>query len=107
MKKVLLILIAVCALTACSSDDGDNETTPDSINQTEWRHEESNRTYYIYFSVDNFMSISHPVYDVGSGEFHNEEIDGTFTYDKPNVTISFNGQCNNSGFVFSSCKVSG
>ena len=109
MKKTFLTLIAILSLIACSSDDdnSNNVPTPDSINQTEWKHEESNRGYYIYFSVGNDMRISHPFYDVGSGEFHNEDIFGDFTYDKPNVTLNFYGQCSNSGFVFSSCNVTG
>ncbi|MEZ4801129.1 MAG: hypothetical protein R2797_00035 [Gelidibacter sp.] len=107
MKQTFLVLIAILTLTACSSDDDNQVPTPDSINQTEWSHEEDNRGYYIYFSVGNSMRISHPFYDVGSGEFYNENIDGTFTYDKPNVSISFTGQCNNSGFVFSNCDVEG
>lgn len=108
MKNTFLVLIAILSITACSSDDdSSNVPTPDSINQTEWKHEESNRGYYIYFSVGDNMRISHPFYDVGSGEFHNEDIEGTFTYNKPDVSIIFTGQCTNSGFVFSSCSVSG
>jgi len=107
MKNIFLVLIAILSLVACSGDDDNSVATPDSINQTEWEHEESDRGYYIYFSVGNDMRISHPFYDVGTGEFHNEDIDGTFTYNKPNVTLSFTGQCTNSGFVFSSCDVEG
>ena len=107
--KLICIITIVILNVSCSSDDDSNNSvpTPDSINQTEWKHEESNRGYYIYFSVGNSMRISHPFYDVGSGQFHNEDIDGTFTYDKPDVSIIFTGECTNSGFVFSSCNVTG
>ncbi|MCF1420827.1 hypothetical protein [Mangrovimonas futianensis] len=109
MKKSFYILtFLLTTLLSCSSDDDSNTVeTPDEINQTEWEHVEDNRGYYIYFSVGNSMRISHPVYDVGSGEFTNINIDGEFTYDKPNVSINFFGECSNSGFVFSSCDVSG
>lgn len=110
MKKSIyfLLLIFVSLSFSCSSDDDSSTVeTPDEINQTEWEHEEDNRGYYIYFSVGNDMRISHPVYDVGSGEFTNIDIDGEFTYEKPNVAINFYGECNNSGFVFSSCDVTG
>lgn len=108
--KLTLVLTITMFFISCSSDDDDNSNnipTPDSINQTEWGHEESNRGYYIYFSVENDMRISHPYYDVGTEEFYNEDIFGDFTYDKPNVTLNFYGQCNDSGFVFSSCNVTG
>lgn len=109
MKNIFLALIAVFAFTSCSSDDDNssNVQTPDSISQTEWGHKESNRGYYIYFSTDNDMRISHPVKDINTGEFTNEDILGEFTYEKPNVTLKFFGQCISSGFVFSSCNVSG
>lgn len=107
MKKIFLTLIMILSFVACSSDADDSVVTPDLINQTEWEHEESDRGYYIYFSVENYMRISHPFYDVSKGEFKNQDIEGTFTYNKPNVTLSFTGQCTNSGFVFSSCTVAG
>ncbi|WP_179009621.1 hypothetical protein [Winogradskyella forsetii] len=108
MKHTILVLLAISLFFSCSSDDESNNVpTPDSINQTEWEHEESDRGYYIYFSVGNDMRISHPFYDVGSEEFYNEDIEGEFIYDKPNVILNFFGQCNNSGFVFSSCNVTG
>ncbi|WP_282148628.1 membrane lipoprotein lipid attachment site-containing protein [Algibacter lectus] len=109
MKKTFLVLIAVLALTACSSkeEEESNAVTTDSINQSEWAHKEDDRSYYIYFSVGDIMRISHPYYDYGSKSIKNFDIDGTFTYNKPNVTISFEGECSDSGFVFSSCDVSG
>jgi len=108
MKNTFLALIAILLFTACSSDDDSNSiVTPDSLNQTEWKNEQSNRSYYIYFSVGNLMRINHPVYNLRTREFQNVDIDGTFTYTKPNVSISFTGQCNDDGFVFSSCNIEG
>lgn len=106
MKKTLFLLSFVLLFISCSSDDNSNVPTPDSIEQTEWEHLESNRGYYIYFSsLNNEVRINHPYYDVGSDSWHNEDIFGTFTYNKPDVTMSYYGDCYNSGFVFSSCNV--
>ncbi|WP_378185899.1 hypothetical protein ACE939_12385 [Aquimarina sp. W85] len=106
--RLPLLLITLVFITYCSKDDNEGSiTTPDSINQTEWGHDEPDRSYFIYFSVNDEVRLNHPFYDVGSGEFYNEDIYGTFTYDKPNVTFSFTGQCNNNGFVFLECDVTG
>ncbi|MDR6299917.1 hypothetical protein [Mesonia maritima] len=110
MKRItclLLVTFTVFTISCSSDDNSSNVETLDEINQTEWEYEEENRGYYIYFDIANNVRISHPYYDPNSGEFYNEDIEGEFTYEKPTVTMSFYGQCNNSGFVFSSCDVIG
>ena len=111
MIKILRIpalLFMLLVIASCSSDDsGTNYATPDSLTQTEWEHQESNRGYYIYFSVGDEVRINHPYYDVVNESWYNEDIYGTYTYDKPNVTMSFTGDCYQSGFVFSDCDVTG
>ena len=98
MKKIILMLFLTSIIFSCSNDENENISAPDDLHPTEWENIVGGLVYNIYFSVDNKVYFAHPV-DIN--------IEGTFSYNKPNVELHFTGQCSNNGFVFSSFNVSG
>jgi len=96
LRNTFKILIAVLLFTSCSSDDSNSISAPDNLHPSEWANTVGGLVYDIYFSVDNKVYFYHPI-DI--------EIEGTYSYEKPNLTLNFTGQCTNSGFVFSECDV--
>jgi hypothetical protein len=106
VRKIILLLVVIMTLTACSSNDEGEAIALEEINQTEWEYKDGSLSYYIYFSVGNSMRINHPVLNYNTpGEADDIDVEGEFTYTKPNVTLSFSGMCSEEGFIFSSCNV--
>ncbi|HFG0566286.1 hypothetical protein [Flavobacterium psychrophilum] len=88
MKKLKLFLVATIATiailaTSCSkSEDTTNSVNaPDSIGETEWKSVQNGSNFVLYFSNSTTqVSITQP----------NGNLLGTYNYNKPNATFSFN-----------------
>ncbi|EKT4551556.1 hypothetical protein JE945_000685 [Flavobacterium psychrophilum] len=85
MKKIKLFLVATIAMLASScskSEDSTNSVNaPDSIGETEWKSVQNGSNFVLYFSNSTTqVSITQP----------NGNLLGTYNYNKPNATFSFN-----------------
>lgn len=91
MKKVLLVLIAILALTSCSSDDDKNnssEIETKLIGKWFFENPNNNPTVNNSFTFTSDGKVIYSYWDGGSGNNYDSET-GTFSFNEDVMTMTF------------------
>lgn len=115
MKKIILFLIAISFIVACSSDDDEPTTpiipTPDIFPESEWEYVSSeNQKFNLVFfrsGIEKLITFTHPAYNIQTQTHFTGTVSGTYTYNKPTLTMHFTQQsiCEQATFIFQQCEV--